>query len=63
MPRATSGNIPLKEHNNHMQGRTGSATEKFEGPAVGRQNKRMNPTKGGGINRATKGKGGGSAYE
>lgn len=61
MPRDTSGNIPLKEHNNHKQGRTGSKVDSFEGPAVGGAGKHSNPTMGGGINRATKGKGGGGA--
>lgn len=55
MPRATSGSIPLKEHNTHMMGRTGSGTEQFLGPAVIGLSGRMNPTKSGGINRATEG--------
>lgn len=53
MPRETSGSIPLKETNNHKQGRSGSAVDKFMGPAAG--GNRRNPTKSGGINRPTKG--------
>ena len=45
--------IPLKESNNHLQGRSGSGTLKHGGPiSINRKNK----LNSGGINRATKGK-------
>jgi len=44
--------VPLKETNNHKQGRSGSGTPKLMGPA---KSPAKNPTTGGGINRATKG--------
>ena len=47
------GQIPLKEKNNHKQGRAGSRVEEFPGPAAG--GNRVNPVKSGGINRPTKG--------
>ena len=49
--------VPYSETNNHKQGKTGSgprANTKV-GPATGRKG-HVNPTKSGGINRATKGK-------
>lgn len=46
-----------KEVNNFRSGRIGAATPKKMGPAAGRKG-HVNPTKGGGIYRATKGKGG-----
>lgn len=49
------GRVRGKEHNNHKQGRgTGADIIEKHGPAVGKT-KNPNPTKGGGINRATKG--------
>lgn len=51
---AESDQIPLKEMNNHKQGRSGSETMKMWGPAVGSA-KQGNPTSNGGINRPTKG--------
>ena len=53
MPYA--GKVPLKEHNNHPQGRSGAKVPEKMGPAVGGASKHKNPTKSGGINRATKG--------
>ena len=45
--------MPLKEINNHLQGRSGGQTLKHGGPiSINRKNKTMS----GGINRATKGK-------
>ena len=45
--------IPLKESNNHKQGRSSSGTLKHKGPVGATPG---NKTSGGGINRATKGK-------
>ena len=45
------------ETNNYQQGRSGSKAPALPGPAKRPKN---NPLKGGGINRATKGTGGGS---
>ena len=47
------GKVPLKERNNHSQGRSGGGTPMKSGPAVGKTS--GNATKGGGINRPTKG--------
>jgi len=47
-------NIVRKEQSNQEQGKTGSATRKKMGPAA--SHNAGNPTHGGGINRATKGK-------
>jgi hypothetical protein len=44
-----------KEQTNQNQGRSGSATEKVEGPAVPGSGIKKNPTSGGGINRPLKG--------
>lgn len=55
MPRDTSGSIPLKETNNHKQGRDGSRVTENKGPAAGGGGLGGNPTKGGGINRPTQG--------
>ena len=46
--------VSRKETNNQSQGRSGAETKKM-GDVVGTV--RHNPTQGGGINRATKGKG------
>lgn len=46
-------NIGSKEHNNYQQGRSGSGTPKNPGPARSKGDLGKNPTKGGGINRAT----------
>lgn len=43
--------VPLKESNNYSQGRSGSGTKKLPGPV---KSVAKNPTKGGGIHRATK---------
>ncbi|MCH7759852.1 hypothetical protein IIA15_00400 [candidate division TA06 bacterium] len=48
------------EMNNHKQGRSGGETPTVPGPAYG-GSKSGNPTTSGGINRATKAKGGGSS--
>ena len=45
----------MKEKNNHMQGRSGSGTKMNKGPAYGGST-RGNKLRGGGINRALKGK-------
>ena len=45
---------PHKEVNNYKQGKSGSKVKRVSGPAVGSTS--GNKTKGGGINRATKGK-------
>lgn len=45
--------IPLKETNNYKGGRSGSKCPVKSGPVEG--GIKHNPTKGGGINRATKG--------
>lgn len=52
MPNA--GKVDVKEQNNYKQGRSGGETMKKEG-IVG--SPKHNPTNGGGINRATQGKG------
>lgn len=44
--------VPLKESNNHSQGRSGAGTKKLAGPV---KSVKHNPTKSGGIFRATKG--------
>ena len=49
--------VSRKETNNQSQGRSGGETKRL-GDVVGTV--RHNPTSGGGINRATKGKGAGS---
>lgn len=49
------GQIPLKETNNHKQGRDGSRVRDFKGPAAGGGAAGGNPTKSGGINRPTQG--------
>lgn len=46
------GKVPLKETNNQSQGKSGGATKQLSGPA---KSPKQNPTKGGGIFRATKG--------
>lgn len=53
MAYSKSGKI-IKETNNQPQGRAGSKVKEIPGPARGKTS--GNPTKGGGINRATKGK-------
>lgn len=45
--------VPLKEKNNHPQGRSGSGTPKKRGPATGRRG-HVNKTKSGGIFRPTR---------
>jgi len=45
---------PMKEKSNQPQGRSGSATPTRKGPATGRA--KGNPTKGGGVTQATRGK-------
>ena len=45
----------FKEINNYKQGKTGAGTKKMGGPAKGKRGI-VNPTKGGGIYRSTKGK-------
>ncbi len=45
--------VPLKEINNHPQGRSGGGTLKHKGPVGATPG---NKTSGGGINRRTKGK-------
>lgn len=52
-PRGAAGS--MKETSNQPQGRSGSKVGMKPGPATGRG--QGNPTSGGGINRATKGKG------
>lgn len=47
--------VPLKETNNHKQGRTGSKVKETSGPAVGHAS--GNRTKRGGIMQGTRGKG------
>lgn len=47
------GKVPLKESNNHAQGRSGGGGKKLGGPV---KSVKQNPTKGGGIFRPTKGK-------
>ena len=51
---ARQGDV-MREKNNHMQGRSGSGIKKNKGPAYGGSTG-GNKTKGGGINRATKGR-------
>ena len=46
--------VPLKEINNHPQGRRGSKVKTVSGPAVGHAS--GNPTKRGGIMQPTRGK-------
>ena len=46
--------VPLKEKNNHPQGRTGSKVKTVSGPAVGHAS--SNPTKKGGVMQPTRGK-------
>jgi hypothetical protein len=50
-----SAKAPMKETNNHPQGRTGSATPQKKGPAAPGGSLKSNKTSGGGINRPTKG--------
>jgi hypothetical protein len=45
--------VPLKESNNHPQGKSGSKVPIKKGPATGRRG-HVNPTKRGGIYRPTK---------
>jgi len=47
------GKAPLKETNNQSGGRSGGRAKELPGPA---KSPKQNPTKGGGIFRATKGK-------
>lgn len=49
------GKAPFTEHNNYSGGRSGATTPKLKGPIKSTSG---NPTKGGGINRPTSGKGG-----
>lgn len=51
------GRVASKESNNQSQGRSGGDTKKLPGPV---RSVAHNPTKGGGINRATQGRGAGS---
>lgn len=51
------GKVQYTEKNTYKEGRSGGETMKKAGPATGAGIKH-NPTNGGGINRATKGKGG-----
>ena len=51
-PRGAAG--PMKEHNNHPQGRSGAKSPAHRGPAAGNRGN-VNPTKGGGINRKPNG--------
>jgi hypothetical protein len=51
------GKVPVTEKNNYKEGRSGGETMKKMGPPVGNV-RNPNPTKSGGINRATSGKGG-----
>ena len=54
---ATQGSFTgSKEHNNHLQGRSGGKAPEKPGPAAGRSGS-PNPVKSGGINRATKSNG------
>ncbi len=54
MAGQSAGKVAYRETNNQRGGKgAGAATKKVNGPAVGRG--RGNPTKGGGIYRATKG--------
>jgi len=46
------GKVPLKETNNQSGGKSGGATKQLSGPV---KNVSKNPTKSGGIFRATKG--------
>lgn len=50
--------VPVKEQNNHKQGKSGAKVPMKPGPAAGKKGV-VNPTKGGGIYRPTKG---GSRY-
>jgi hypothetical protein len=53
---AKGNGVPLKETNNHKQGRSGSGTPMKKGPAFrGGSVSGNNPTSGGGINRPLKG--------
>jgi hypothetical protein len=54
---AYQGKVQVTEKNNFKEGRSGAETTKKSGPAVGNVSN-PNPTNSGGINRATKGKGG-----
>ena len=47
--------MSVKESNNQKGGKSGSGTRQVSGPAA--SSIKSNPTKGGGINRATKGRG------
>ncbi len=54
MAGQSAGKVAYKETSNQSGGRgSGAATKKVSGPAVGHS--KTNPTKGGGIHRATKG--------
>jgi len=61
MSGQSAGKTKYQERNNHPQGRSGGKVRTIPGPAVGKSGGRKsgNPTKGGGIYRPTKGKGGG----
>ena len=45
--------VPVKEINNNKQGKSGAKVKTLDGPATGRKG-HVNPTKSGGIFRATK---------
>lgn len=47
------GKVPLKESNNHKQGRSGGRAKELSGPV---KSVKHNPTKSGGIFRAPKGR-------
>jgi len=47
--------VSVKEINNYKQAKSGTGTKKINGPAKGNRGI-VNPTKGGGIFRATKGR-------
>ena len=53
MPTCGDRQVRMDEKNNYKQGRDGSKCKITMGPAA--SNKPGNPTKGGGINRETKG--------
>ena len=64
LPKGPKGSVAESftggmETNNYKQGRSGSKVEMKGGPAKGNSGT-PNPTKGGGINRATQGKNSGS---
>ena len=53
--------VRMKETNNYQQGRKGSKVPLLPGPATKGRDQGKNPTRSGGINRATKGHGAGKA--